>query len=38
MNLRMLHKFDFLPRIPGLRAFPLDDFSTWVWIRQQIRK
>jgi hypothetical protein len=38
MSLRILHKFDFLPRIPHLRSFPLDTFAVWKKIERQISR
>jgi hypothetical protein len=38
MCLRILHKVDFLPKIPSLRSFPLKNFPGWQQIERQIRK
>jgi hypothetical protein len=38
MSLRILHKLDFLPKIPGLKSFPLERFPTWERIERQMRK
>jgi hypothetical protein len=38
MSLRILHKFDFLPKIPNLRLFPLHRFPLWKQIEKQISK
>jgi hypothetical protein len=38
MSLRVLHKLDFLPKIPGLKSFPLESFPTWKQIERQISK
>ena len=35
MSLRMLHKINFLPKIPSLKSFPLNDFAAWVRIRAE---
>jgi hypothetical protein len=38
MSLRILHKIDFLPKIPNLKSFPLDEFQTWKRIERQINR
>jgi hypothetical protein len=38
MALRILHKFDFLPKIPKLKSFPFDTFPVWRQIERQINK
>ena len=38
MSLRILHKLDFLPKIPSLKFFPLDCFPRWKNIERQISK
>lgn len=38
MSLRLLHKIDFLPKIPELKAFPLESFPAWKEIERQITK
>jgi hypothetical protein len=38
MSMRILHKFDFLPKIPNLRSFPLHTFPLWKQIERQINK
>ena len=38
MSLRILHKFDFLQKIPNLKSFPLDAFPIWRQIERQISK
>jgi hypothetical protein len=38
MSLRILHKLDFLPKIPSLKFFPLDRFPYWKKIERQISK
>lgn len=38
MNLRILHKFDFLPKIPDLKSFPFDAFPAWKHIDSRIKK
>ena len=38
MSLRIMHKFDFLPKIPNLKSFPLDAFPTWRQIERQISR
>ena len=38
MNLRILHKFNFLPKIPNLKSFPLDAVQAWKQIERQINK
>ena len=38
MSLRLLHKFDFLPKIPELKSFPLENFPAWKAIERQINK
>jgi hypothetical protein len=36
-NLRILHKIDFLPKIPELRKFPFSRFPAWRNIEKAIR-
>jgi hypothetical protein len=36
MSLRILHKIDFLPKIPNLKSFPLEKFAVWKKIERQI--
>ena len=36
ISLRMLHKINFLPKIPSLKSFPLNDFAAWVKIERKI--
>ncbi|WP_154073597.1 hypothetical protein [Bradyrhizobium erythrophlei] len=38
MSLRHLHKLDFLPKIPELKSFPLENFPAWKTIERQITK
>jgi hypothetical protein len=38
MSLRIVHKLDFLPKIPSLKSFPLDSFPVWKQIERQISK
>ncbi len=38
MGLRLLHKIDFLPKIPELKSFPLENFPDWKTIERQITK
>jgi hypothetical protein len=38
MSLRILHKLDFLPKIPSLKFFPLDRSPRWKKIEWQISK
>jgi hypothetical protein len=38
MSLRILHKLNFLPKIPSLKFFPLDCFPRWKNIERQISK
>jgi hypothetical protein len=38
MCLRMLHKVDFLPKVPSLKSFPLSSFPRWKQIKQQISR
>ena len=38
MSLRVLHKIDFLPKIPSLKSFPLESFTAWKQIERQISK
>jgi hypothetical protein len=38
MSLRVLHKLDFLPKIPSLKSFPLERFPAWEQVERQIRK
>jgi hypothetical protein len=35
-NLRILHKIDFLPKIPQLKQFPFSNFQTWNRIKKAI--
>jgi hypothetical protein len=37
MGLRILHKVDFLPKIPTLKSFPFENFPRWQQIKRQIR-
>jgi hypothetical protein len=38
MSLRILHRLDFLPKIPNLKFFPLDRFPRWKKLERQISK
>jgi hypothetical protein len=38
MSLRMLHKLDFLPKIPSLKLFPLEKMPAWRELERHIRK
>jgi hypothetical protein len=38
MSLRMLHKLDFLPKIPSLKLFPLEKMPAWREIERHLRK
>jgi hypothetical protein len=38
MSLRVLHKLDFMPKIPSLKSFPLESFPAWKEIERQINK
>jgi hypothetical protein len=38
MSLRLLHKIDFLPKIPELKSFSLENFPAWKMIERQITK
>jgi hypothetical protein len=35
-NLRILHKIDFLPKIPELKQFPFSNFSAWQRLKKAI--
>jgi hypothetical protein len=38
MSLRVLHKLNFMPKIPNLKSFPLESFPVWKEIERQINK
>jgi hypothetical protein len=38
MSLRILHKFDFLPKIPSLKAFPVKAFPGWQKIEKHLNR
>jgi hypothetical protein len=38
MSLRMLHKLDFLPKIPSLKSFPLEKMPAWKEFERHLKR